>query len=396
MKILVLNAGSSSLKFQLLNSQNLQVIFKGLIEAIGLPSSSFTSEFDNQIIKETFPVGDHSEALKIGITKLLISKAIHDLEEITLIGHRVVHGGEIYQKSALINTKVKKDIADLAHLAPLHNPANLAGILSCEKLLPHVPQVAVFDTAFHQTMPEKAYLYGLPYELYTKHKNRRYGFHGINHKYVSQEAIKYLKKKQLPYDRIISCHLGNGCSITAINKGKSVDTSMGFTPLQGLLMGTRSGDLDPAIPTELCQILNKTPAEIETMLNKESGLKGVSGISSDLRILHQEDLLGNAHARRAIALFSYTLAKYIAAYTTILNGVDALIFTAGIGEHAYYLRQEVCQYLTHFKVHIDTQKNQANKFTIHKGSSKPKIFVIPANEELEIARETLKIYHQKD
>lgn len=367
MNILVLNSGSSSLKFQLVKTErNFEVLEKGLIDRIGL---------------EKGDAKNHNEAVK-KVLALLKNK------KVDAIGHRVVHGGEKYKNSTLINLKVIKEIRKLCELAPLHNPPNLAGILACKKYLPKTPQVAVFDTAFHQTIPQKAYLYGLPYSYYSKLGIRRYGFHGTSHKYVTDRAIKLLGKKNA---RIVTCHLGNGSSITASLNGKSIDTSMGFTPLEGLIMGTRCGNLDPAIVFYLQEKLKIDTDRIDEILNKESGFKGLSGISSDMRKIYEKSLKGDKKALLMIDLLSYQIAKYIGAYASALSGLDALVFTAGIGEKAWYVRKKTCDYLGHLGVKIDQSKNRGNEIRIHSKKSKVEIFVIPTNEEIQIAKEVFVI-----
>lgn len=403
MKILVINAGSSSLKMQLFESESEKCLFKDIIDRIGLDKGS----------RDYSTHATHAAALNYGLKKLITKKIIKKLAEIKAVGHRVVHGGEKYSNPVKINTKVLAEIKKLCTLAPLHNPPNLAAILACQKLLPGVPQVAVFDTAFHQTMPEKAYLYALPYDYYQKNKIRRYGFHGTSHSYVAKETIKLLKKnattsagprvalaKRGKSSKIVTCHLGNGASVTAVLNGKSVDTSMGFTPLEGLPMGTRCGDLDPAIIFELIKITKLAPTEVENILNKNSGLKGISGLSSDMRDLWEAcDQKINAltksagqekQTRSALALqiYCYKIAKYIGSYAAAMNGLDAITFTAGIGENAWYIREAVCDYLTFLGAKIDPTKNKKNQTEISTKSSKIKVFVIPTNEEMEIARQT--------
>ncbi len=395
MYILVLNSGSSSLKFQIF--QNITPLpaplITGIVEAIGLKNSAITINGKTTKIK----VKDHHEALQKSFAMIIRSGLIEDLRDITLIGHRVVHGGEKYSNSVCITPRVIVEIRKLSALAPLHNPANLAGILSCKKLFPKATQIAVFDTAFHQTLPEKAFHYALPSELYTKHQIRRYGFHGINHEYVSGKAAEILKKAGKSANRIISCHLGNGCSITAIRGGKSVDTSMGFTPLEGLVMGTRSGDLDPSLPEYLGKTLHKSPAEITQLLNKKSGLLGLTGLSSDMRIIHAaaED---NTHpakqqrARLALDIFAYRIAKYIGSYIAVLGGVDAIIMTGGIGEHAFHIRRSVFNYFRD-TMKLDAKRNSRNAEFISTTDSPTAILIVPANEELKIAKECVKLSH---
>ena len=348
MKILVINSGSSSIKYKLFEMPDEQLVSKGLIEHIGEPGS---------------PIKDHYSGLKSILDKV---------EQVSAVGHRVVHGAEKFQRPALINNSVIKGIKLCCSIAPLHNPANLAGILACKKLLPGTKQVAVFDTAFHQTLPCYAYIYALPYEFYKKSGIRKYGFHGTSHEYVAKEAAKLLNK---PFNKlkIITCHLGNGCSITAVNKGKSVDTSMGFTPLEGLVMGTRCGDIDPALVTYIMRQKQMNTEQMDRLLNKESGLKGISGISNDMRRLEESASSGNVKARLALDIFSYRIKKYIGAYTTVMSGCDALVFTGGIGENQKGIREKVCRGIfSHLK-------------------KKPKILVIPTNEELMIARQAYQL-----
>ncbi len=373
MKILVINAGSSTLKMQLLESKNFSYLFKGMVDPVNSDKTA------------------HENALKILLQKLVSQKIIKNLGEIKAVGHRVVHGGEKYHQPVLINAEVIGTIHNLAKLAPLHNPANLAGILACRKHFPKIPQVAVFDTAFHQTIPEKTFLYALPYELYQKNKIRRYGFHGTSHSYIAKATIKLLKKKNA---KIITCHLGNGSSITAIQNGKSVDTSMGFTPLEGVPMGTRSGDIDPAIIFHLLK-LKKSPQQIEEMLNHESGLLGLSQRSGDVRKLFALSKKNNLAAKRTFEVFAYRIAKYIGAYTSALNGLDALTFTGGIGENAWYLRKKICNYLTHLNLKLDHARNQKNSLEISATASKIKTFVIKTNEEKMIAMETAKVVNNE-
>ncbi len=395
MYILVLNSGSSSLKFQIF--QNLTPLpaplITGIVEAIGLKNSAIT--INGQTTKTT--IKDHHEALQKSFAMIIRSGLIEDLRDITLIGHRVVHGGEKYSNSVRITPRVIVEIRKLSALAPLHNPANLAGILSCKKLFAKATQIAVFDTAFHQTLPEKAFHYALPSELYTKHQIRRYGFHGINHEYVSGKAAEILQKAGKSANRIISCHLGNGCSITAIRGGKSVDTSMGFTPLEGLVMGTRSGDLDPSLTEYLGKTLHKSPAEITQLLNKKSGLLGLTGLSSDMRIIHAaaEDDTHPAkqqRARLALDIFAYRIAKYIGSYIAVLGGVDAIIMTGGIGEHAFHIRRSVFNYFRD-TMKLDAKRNSRNTEFISTTDSPTAILIVPANEELKIAKECVKLSH---
>jgi len=373
MSILVLNCGSSSVKFKVFRGD--RIILEGMADAIGLPNSSL--KIGAQTIS---PVLTHEDAIQKIIDR------VHTQGKLKAIGHRVVHGGEFYEDATIITPNVIRRISELCDLAPLHNPANLAGIQACMKMLPHIPQVAVFDTAFHQTIPEHAYLYAIPYDYYKRQHIRKYGFHGINHQYIALKVREILKKPC----NIVSCHLGNGASITSIRNGKSVDTSMGFTPLEGLMMGTRSGDVDPGIIGYLSVQLRKTSAEIVNILNKESGLKGISGYS-DMRIVHAKAVKGDRKCLRALDLYSYILAKHIGAYFSILPSVHALVFTAGIGEKAFYVRERACRELGVLGIKIDAAKNRKNAMEITGKGSKVRVFVIPANEEWMIARETEKI-----
>jgi len=367
MKILVINAGSSSLKYELFN-KNLKSLYSGYIERVGQKGQ----------------IKNHLAATKYALKTLVEKKIIKDLTEIKAVGHRVVHGGEKYTKPVQVTTKVEKEIKELCSLAPLHNPPNLEGIKACKKLLPKTTQIAVFDTAFHQSMPEKAFIYALPYKLYKKDHIRRYGFHGTSHSYISKKTIKLLKKKRT---KIVSCHLGNGSSITAILNGKSIDTSMGFTPLEGVPMGTRCGSIDPAIALRLAE--KQSPKRIDAILNKESGLKGISELSSDMR-----DLLKTRKNRKqsqlAIDIFTYKIAQYIMAYTASLKGIDAITFTGGIGEQSAYIRKEICKYLKVLNIKLNTKRNNQNAQTISDSTSKTKIFVIKTDEEKEIAEQTIK------
>jgi len=390
MKILVINAGSSSLKFQLLEKfggKKFTVLCKGIVDSIGLK----TCQFRMGGISKKIVCTNHREALQIALNGMILEKIIPSLTVIDAVGHRVVHGGEKYRDAAKINAVTLKAIRELCELAPLHNPHNLKAIEACQKLLPGVPQVAVFDTAFHATLKPKAYMYALPYELYSNHGIRRYGFHGTSHQYVSQQAAKILKKRTL---KVASCHLGNGSSVTAIVNGKSVDTSMGLTPLEGIPMGTRSGDIDSAIIFHLLKQHHQTPDQIESMLLKESGLKGLSGVSSDMRDIWTAVQKNHKRAQLALQILCYRIAKYIGGYTTAMNGLDAIIFTAGIGEHAWYIRKDVCTYLTHLGVQLDPQKNKKDALIISNNKSKVKVLVIPTNEEAQIAKETLKVLNK--
>lgn len=394
MKILVINAGSSSLKYQLLNSDTGVVLAKGLCERIKLDGSRLKHEKAGQspVIIET-PMPTHKEAINAVVAALTDKEhgAISSMEEIDAVGHRVVHGGEKFSTSARITPEVKKAIKECFDLAPLHNPANMMGIEACEEVMPNVPMVAVFDTAFHQTMPDYAYMYALPYELYEKENVRRYGFHGTSHKYVAAEAAKFLNKN-LMETKFITLHLGNGSSIAAIEHGRSVDTSMGLTPLAGVSMGTRCGDIDPAI---LKYVMEKNGYDIQKMdsiLNKESGMLGISGISSDFRDLGEAQDKGNERARLALDMFIYHCKKTVGSYIAAMNGVDALIFTAGIGENDVYVREGISKHLEFLGIEIDLEANANLKRgvqgVISKPDSKVKILVIPTNEELMIALDT--------
>ena len=394
MNILVINAGSSSLKYQLLNPDTGDLLAKGLCERIGI-DGKFT--YKPQIEgKETLSAVDvamptHAEAIQAVLDALVDAKngVIGSMQEIDAVGHRVVHGGEAFNQSVVITDEVLKAIEDCIPLAPLHNPANLTGIRACQKVMPGVPMVAVFDTAFHQTMPAKAYMYALPYEYYENDKVRRYGFHGTSHKYVAGRAAAMLGKKPEEL-KLISCHLGNGSSIAAVDCGKSVDTSMGFTPLAGLPMGTRSGDLDAGI---LQYLMNKYGMSIDEMLNvlnKKSGVEGLSGVSSDFRDLENAAAEGNQRALLAEEKFAYEVKKYVGAYAAAMGGVDAIIFTAGVGENDKGIRAMVCQGLEYMGVKLDAEANnvRGKECVISTADSKVKILLIPTNEELMIAKDT--------
>ena len=395
MKILVLNCGSSSLKYQLIDSDTEKVLAKGLCERIGIEGSQLKHEpGDKAKVVFTENMKDHTDAVKMVIDALLDENhgVLKSISEIGAIGHRVVHAGEEFSGSVIITDKVKKALEKCCELAPLHNPANLIGIEACEKIMPNVPQVGVFDTAFHQTMPEKAYLYALPYEYYEKYKIRKYGFHGTSHRFVSEEAIKMLGKA--PEDtKVITCHLGNGGSICAVSGGKSVDTSMGFTPLEGLVMGTRSGDIDPAVVTYIMSKENLSPAEMDAILNKKSGVLGISGVSSDFRDIEEAENSGNARAKAALDIFAYRVAKYVGSYAAAMNGVDAIVFTAGLGENSSSMRKMICDYLEYLGVSLDAEKNgmRGKAMAVSAETSKVKVFVIPTNEELVIARDTKEL-----
>lgn len=394
MKVLVINCGSSSLKFQLIDMDDESVLAKGLCERIGLESSRLVytkTGCEKEIMEKEMP--DHQAAVGYVLAALTDPDrgVIKALSEIDAVGHRIVHGGEKFADSVLIDEDVIKAIEECSDLAPLHNPANLIGIRACRQLMPETKMVAVFDTAFHQTMPPKAYLYGLPYEYYEKDKVRRYGFHGTSHSFVSNRAAQLLNR---PYNelKIIVCHLGNGASVSAVRNGKSVDTSMGLTPLEGLIMGTRSGSIDPAIIEFIANKENLTMAQMMDLLNKKSGILGLSGIGSDFRDLLAAIEEGNQRAKIALDCFCYQVVKYIGAYAAAMNGVDAIVFTAGIGENNDVVRKEICSYLDYLDVVFDEAKNQVSgeEQFISKEESKVKVIVIPTNEELKIAKETLE------
>lgn len=396
MNILVINCGSSSLKFQLIDSETEKCIAKGLCERIGIEGSQITYTPDGGEKEKTVtPMPDHTEAIRLVLEALTNEKTgvVKSLDEIGAVGHRIVHGGEKFAASTLITDEVMKAIEECNDLAPLHNPANLIGINACKKLMPTTPMVAVFDTAFHQTMPEEAYMYGLPYEYYEKYKIRRYGFHGTSHSYVSKKAAEVLGKKYEDL-KIIVCHLGNGASVSAVKNGKCVDTSMGLTPLEGLIMGTRSGDIDPAIMEFIAHKEGKNIDEIMTVLNKKSGVYGLSNnLSSDFRDLEDGYNRGDEHCIRTMNTYCYRVAKYIGSYVAAMNGVDVICFTAGIGENAPLVRSLVCEHLSFLGVSIDEDANhkRGEEIAISTPDSKTTVMVIPTNEELAIARETVSL-----
>lgn len=391
MNILVINCGSSSLKFQLIDSESEQVLAKGLCERIGIDGRLVyqAAEGEKETTEAAMPT--HTEAVKMVLDALVNPNtgAIKSLEEIGAVGHRVVHGGEAFTKSTLIDDEVIKAVESVSDLAPLHNPANLIGIAACQKLMPGVPMAAVFDTAFHQTMPKEAYMYALPYKYYDQYKVRKYGFHGTSHSYVSKRAAEILEK---PYDSLktIVCHLGNGASVCAIKNGKSVDTSMGLSPLEGLVMGTRSGDVDPSVLEFIAGKENLDIPQVMNILNKESGVYGVSGVSSDFRDVEAAADEGNERADLAQEMFCYRVAKYIGSYAAAMNGVDAICFTAGLGENSGMIRQKVCNYLGYLGVELDEEANQKRgvDLVVSTADSKVKVLMVPTNEELAIARET--------
>ncbi|MBC7320137.1 acetate kinase [bacterium] len=394
MKILVVNCGSSSLKYQLFDMEKEEVIAKGIVERIGTPPSYLTYSVNGEKVKKEVIAGNHTEAFKVVIETLLngSSPVISSIEEIKAVGHRVVHGGERFKEPTIIDGEVIAEIERNNELAPLHNPAGLAGIRASMEVLPNVPQIAVFDTSFHSNMPKYAYLYAIPMRFYRDYRIRRYGFHGTSHYYVANRAAQ-LVGRPIEELKIITCHLGNGCSISAVKGGRSIDTSMGFTPLEGLIMGTRSGDLDPAIPLYLMRNLNYTAEEVDDILNKESGLLGISEFSNDMRDVMKSAEEGNQNAKLAMEMFCYRIKKYIGAYTAIMNGLDVLVFTAGIGENEPEIREMVCDNMDYLGIKIDPQKNnfKGQEREISTSDSKVKVWVIPTNEELVIARETARL-----
>ena len=394
MNILVINAGSSSLKYQLIDMTKHNVLAKGLCERIGIDGSNLqhTNVAKDNKVKIEKPMKDHGDAIQMVIDALVDGEhgVISSMDEIGAVGHRVVHGAETFADSYLITEDVKVALDACVPLAPLHNPANIIGINACEKIMPNVPQVGVFDTAFHQTMPAKAFMYGLPYEMYEKEKIRKYGFHGTSHKYVSQEAAKFLGKDPSEV-KIITCHLGNGSSISAVDGGKCVDTSMGFTPLDGVVMGTRTGTMDPAVVTYL---LNKgmSSKEVDDLMNKKSGVFGVSGVSSDFRDLSAAANSGNERAKLALEMFAYGVKKYIGSYAAAMGGVDAVVFTAGVGENDAQTRADVTEGLEFMGIKINPEKNSVRgTVDISADDATVKTLVIPTNEELMIAIDTKRI-----
>jgi acetate kinase len=393
MKILVVNTGSSSLKFQLIDhNKKYEVYYKGIVDGIGRKACFFEAKFGKKTVKYKKLIKNHEQALKEALKVLIDKKILKDLTQIKAVGHRVVHGGDEYKDATLITPNVKKIIKKLSELAPLHNPPNLQGIMACEKQLPHAKNVAVFDTAFHQTIPEKAFRYAIPEEWYKKYGIRRYGFHGTSHKYVSGETYKLLRKKK---GKIITCHLGNGSSISAVVDGKCIDTSMGFTPLEGVPMGTRSGSIDPAIPLYIMDKKKISANKIDDILNHEAGIKGVSTFSPDLREIWAKAQKKNKKALFTLELLAYRIALQIGAYAAAMNGVNAITFTAGIGQNAWYLRRDIIKYLSFWDAKLDNTKNRKNARSIHKKSSKLKIFVLKTNEGLQIAHEVSHILRSK-
>ena len=395
MNVLVINCGSSSLKYQLINSESEEVLAKGLCERIGIDGRLTYQKagLDKEITEAAMPT--HKEAIQMVLDALVNDKtgAIKTLSEIDAVGHRIVHGGEKFASSVVITEEVIKAVEECNDLAPLHNPANIIGIHACQALMPDVPMVGVFDTAFHQTMPAKAYLYGLPYEYYEKYKVRRYGFHGTSHDFVSKATAEYLGL-DLNNSKIIVAHLGNGASVSAVLNGKCVDTSMGLTPLEGLVMGTRSGDIDPSIMEFIAKKENLDIDGVMNVLNKKSGVAGMSGVSSDFRDLTAARAEGNEKAANAIDVFCYRVAKYIGSYAAAMNGVDAIAFTAGIGENVTHVRENIMSYLGYLGIEINKEANEAargEEGIISTADSKVKVIVMPTNEELAICRETVRL-----
>ncbi len=396
MKVLVINCGSSSLKFQLIDAESEQCLAKGICERIGIDGSMITyAREGGEKERKVTPMPDHTEAIRLVLEALTNPKTgvVASLDEIGAVGHRVVHGGEKFAQSVVLDKEVLAAVEECNDLAPLHNPANLIGIEACRNLMPDTPMVGVFDTAFHQTMPEEAYMYGLPYEYYQKYKVRRYGFHGTSHSYVSRRAAEVLGR---PYEdlKIIVCHLGNGASISAVKNGRCVDTSMGLTPLEGLMMGTRSGDIDPAIIEFLANKEERNIGEVMAVLNKKSGVLGLSdNLSSDFRDLEDGYNAGDPNAVRAMKAYCYRVAKYIGSYVAAMNGVDVICFTAGIGENAPLVRTSVCEYLGYLGVELDQEANgkRGQDIAITTPESRTTVMVIPTNEELAIARETVRL-----
>ena len=394
MNILVINCGSSSLKYQVIDSETEQVRAKGLCERIGIDGRLVYQPAGGEKETTDIPMPTHTEAVRAVIGALTNEKTgvLKSLDEIDAVGHRLVHGGEAFSGSVIINDEVIKALEQCNELAPLHNPANIIGINACQELMPHIPMVGVFDTAFHQTMPPHAYMYGIPYEYYEKYKVRKYGFHGTSHSFVSKRAAQLDGR---PYDqlKIIVCHLGNGASLSAVDHGKSVDTSMGLTPLEGLIMGTRSGDIDPAIMEYIAKKENLDIAGVMNVLNKKSGVLGISGVSSDFRDIENAANEGNERAATALRTFNYRVIKYIGAYAAAMNGVDIIAFTAGLGENDKNMRKAVCDHLSYLGVKIDEEANNVRGVDriISTPDSAVQVMIVPTNEELAIARETLAL-----
>ncbi len=399
MKILVFNCGSSSIKYQLIDMESKNAISKGVLERIGLTGSKLTHKKGSEKFIIENDVEDHQHGVKIILGALTDEKmgVISNIKEINGVGHRVVHAGETYSQSVVIDEDVERIIEDCFDLAPLHNPANLMGVKSCKKLLPHVPHVAVFDTAFHQSMSPYAYLYPLPYDFYVKYKVRRYGFHGTSHRYVARRAAEILNKP-LAELKLITCHLGNGASITAVENGKSVDTSMGFTPLAGLMMGTRCGDIDPALPMYLMGKEGLNAKEMDSLLNKRSGVLGISGMSSDMRDIEDKAFKEkDERCKLTLDMYHYRIIKYIGAYAAAMNGVDAIVFTGGVGENGPETREEVCKNLGYLSAYCNKELNDVKgvERIFSTTDSKVKLMIVPTNEELAIAIETVNLMNNK-
>ena len=398
MKILVLNSGSSSLKYQLIDIENEEVLAKGNFERIGQYNSFLTHKVGQKKLKFEKPVSNHEKAIKFVLKRLLSKEygVIKSPDEIDAVGHRIVHGGEKFTKPVTITDEVLEGIKDCIDLAPLHNPAAILGIKACESVMPGKVNVAVFDTAFHQTIPEESYIYPIPYEYYEKYKIRRYGFHGVSHEYVANRVAEIIGK---PIEdlKIVNCHLGQGASVCAIKNGKSIDTSMGFTPLGGISMGTRSGDLDPSVVTYIARLRNHTPEEMDEILNKKSGVYGISEVSVDFRDIESEADEGNEKAIMALENFAYLVAQYVAKYAVSMGGIDVLTFTAGVGEKGKRSRKQICDYLKFLGVDLDIEKNNTRneEAKISTDNSKIAIYVVPTNEELLIARSTANIINNK-
>ena len=394
MKILVLNSGSSSLKYQLIDIDTEEVLAKGNFERIGQYNSFLTHKVGDEKHKFEKPVSNHEKAIRFVLNKLQskVYGVIKSPDEIMAIGHRIVHGGERFTKPAIVEDEVMKGLEESIELAPLHNPAAILGINACMKVMPGKKNVVVFDTAFHQTIPEESYIYPIPYKYYEKYKIRKYGFHGTSHQYVS-ERVAEIMGKDIKDLKIVNCHLGQGASVCAIKDGKSIDTSMGFTPLGGIPMGTRSGDLDPSVVTYIAKYRNHTPEEMDEILNKKSGVYGISEISVDFRDIEAEANEGDRNAKMALENFAYNVAQFVAKYAVSMGGIDVLTFTAGVGEKGPLSRRQICDYLKFLGVQIDCEKNQIRNQEVEISSedSKVKVYVVPTNEELLIARETKKL-----
>ncbi|MHB9156082.1 MAG: acetate/propionate family kinase [Endomicrobiales bacterium] len=396
MKVLVVNCGSSSVKYTFFDMEGEKRLARGIIECIGLPEAYFKHQTaGEEEVKEACKARNHLESVELIIKNLLAPNRglIRDISEISAVGHRIVHGGDKFADSVPVNEDVMENLRKTFDIAPLHNPHHYAGIEATEKLLPGVPEVVVFDTAFHQTIPDYAYIYGLPYSLYEKYHIRRYGFHGTSHKYVAQRAAKMLKRP-LEELKLITCHLGNGASITAIDHGKSIDTSMGFTPLEGLVMGTRCGDIDPAIIVHLMSHETITAEGLNTLLNKKSGLYGISGLTGDMRTILNATASGSERARLALDIFCYRIKKYISSYFGVLNGADGIVFTAGVGENSPTVREKSCQSLDRLGIMVDKEANNnigSDERFISAPGSTVKVMVVPTNEELMIAREAVRV-----